>query len=173
MCSEDSLRIETQKTLSVKSNVAILIMQGFSLQTEYAANERTGYWIETTFHREEHSTFNAPLKETNFLLGINRYKIFKNPIGTKTHNGIYWGPYLKFRQGVCCLSKEIDYSAAFLGLQAGIQSVSKQNIIFTIGTGYGIGYFIKKAELTYSTFFERYHLPILDFRASVSVGYLF
>jgi hypothetical protein len=89
---QDTLKIEKQKTVSVKSNVAILLMQGFSLQTEYIANEKTGCWIETTFHKEEHSVFNVPLKETNFLLGVNRYKTFKNPIGTKTHNGIYWGP---------------------------------------------------------------------------------
>jgi hypothetical protein len=171
--ASDTLKIEKQKTLSVKSNMAILLMRGFSLQTEYVLNKRVGIWSEVAYHREEQSPFNAPLKETNFLAGTNFYKPFKNPIGTQVHNGMYWGPYLKYRQGYYCVKTEPGYSAMFLGLQGGIQSVSKQNIIFTMGMGYGVGLFFKQRELTYSTFFERYHLPLLDFRATISLGYMF
>ena|ERR1035437_266461 len=171
--AEDTLKIEKQRILSVKSNMAILLLCGFNLQAEYIVSKRIGWWAETAYHREEHSMLNSPLKETNFILGINCYTPFKNPINTKTHNGTYWGPYLKYRQGYYCADTEIDYTALFMGIQGGIQSISKQNIIFNIGMGYGIGYFMKRKELMYSTFFERYHLPLLDFRANVSFGYMF
>jgi len=171
--ADDTLKIEKQRILSVKSNMAVLLLRGFSLQTEYIANNRIGLWAEATFHKEEHSMLNSPLKETNFLLGINRYTPFKNPTVTKTHNGTYWGPYLKYRQGYYCADTEIDYTALFMGVQGGIQSISKQNIIFNMGMGYGVGCFIKRKDLMYSTFFERYHLPLLDFRANVSFGYMF
>lgn len=171
--ADDTLKVEKQRILSVKSNAAILLLQGFSIQVEYIANKRIGLWTETTYHYEEHSMLNSALKETNFLLGVNRYTPFKNPINIKTHNGTYLGPYLKYRQGYYCLDKETDYSALFIGIQGGIQSVSKQNIIFNMGMGYGVGYFIKRKELMYPTFFDRYHLPLLDFRANISFGYMF
>jgi hypothetical protein len=171
--ASDTLRIEKQKTLSIKSNMTILLMRGFSLQAEYVLNKRVGIWSEIAYHREEESFFNTPLKETNFLAGTNVYKPFKNPIGTQVHNGIYFGPYIKYKQGYYCIEKEPGYSAVFLGLQGGIQSVSKQNVVFTMGMGYGVGCFLKRQELAYSTFFEKYHLPLLDFRATISFGYMF
>jgi hypothetical protein len=171
--ASDTLKLEKKRIVSVKSNMAVLLLSGFSLQTEYIADQHKGYWIEAVHHREEQSVFNCPLKETNILLGINYYKPFKNPINTKVHNGAYLGPYLKYRQGYYCLEKEINYSAVLIGIQGGIQSVSKQNIIFTMGMGCGIGYFIKQADLTYSSLFSRYHLPLLDFRATISLGYMF
>src|ERR1700758_5571740 len=84
MLAEDTLKVEKQKLLSVKSNMAVLLLQGFSLQTEFVLNKRTGAWAEATHHFEEHSMYNCALKETNFLAGINFYKLFKNPEGTKT-----------------------------------------------------------------------------------------
>ena len=171
--ASDTLAVEKRKILSVKSNMAILLLQGFSLQTEFVINKRTGLWAETAHHCEEHSAFNSALKETNFLIGLNHYSLFKSTENVKPQNGTYFGPYLKYRQGYYCGANESEYASMFIGMQAGIQSISKQNIVFNMGIGYGVGYFIKKAELTYSSFFERYHLPLLDFRATIAIGYMF
>src|SRR4051812_26422139 len=93
-CAGDTLTIEKRKILSVKTNMAILLLQGFSLQTEFIVNKRTGLWTEAAHHREDHSAFNSALRETNFLLGLNHYSLFKNA-NTKAHNGTYLGPYVK------------------------------------------------------------------------------
>jgi hypothetical protein len=42
-----------------------------------------------------------------------------------------------------------------------------------MGLGFGAGCFIKKQDLMYVTLFERYHLPLLDFRANICLGYMF
>jgi hypothetical protein len=173
MSATDTLKIEKPKTFSIKTNLAVLLMRGFSLQAEYILNKRTGLWIETTHHVEEHSFYNTPLKETNFIAGINRYKLSKNSEGARTHCGTYFGPYLKYKNGYYCGDKELNYSSLFLGIQAGIQTVFRENILFNMGMGYGAGYFLKRQELSYSTFFDKYNLPIMDFRATVSLGYMF
>ena len=171
--ADDTLKTERPKILSVKSNLAVLVFKGFSLQAEYIASKRIGLWVESSYHKENGSLLNCPVREINFLTGVNHYIPFKAAMKNKIHNGIYAGPYLKYKQGYYRNDNATDYNALFVGLQGGIQSVSRQNIIFTMGMGFGMGYFIQKKELLYSTFYDRFHIPPLDFRATVSLGYMF
>lgn len=168
--AEDSLNVG-KKMLTIKTNLALIVMNGFGLQAEYVLNKRTGLWGEMTMHSEEHSMFNESLSEKGCLLGVNRYFLFRN--STETHCGTYFGPYLKYRQGYYCGEKETSYSALLAGIQAGIQTVTHRHLVFTFGMGSGIGRVIKKSELKYSSFFERYNLPLLDFRATIAIGYMF
>ncbi|MGZ3862440.1 MAG: hypothetical protein ACXVPN_03010 [Bacteroidia bacterium] len=169
----DTLKIEKTKTIAVKTNLAVLLMRGFSIQTEFVLNKKTGFWAEATYHCEDHSMYNVALKEAGILAGLNCYNLFRSYEGTKTHNGMYVGPYIKFKHGYYYIKEEPDYSALFLGIQAGMQTLLKENFIFGMGMGCGAGYFTRKQELPFVSLFDRYDLPVMDFRANICIGYLF
>ncbi len=169
----DTLKLEKPKKFSVKSNMAALLFRGYNLQVEYIATKHIGLWIETARHCEKQSMLNSSIRETNFIAGINYYGVYKNADVSKIHNGPYIGPYFKYKKGSYNENKNTDYIAIISGMQGGIQSALKHNIIFNMGMAFGLGYFTKRKELEYSTFYDKYKMPLLDFRANISFGYMF
>lgn len=171
--ASDTLKLEKPKMFSVKTNLALLIMRGFSIESEFVLTNRIGLWTEISRHCETHSVYNVPLKEAAILAGLNCYNLFKGSQMLQPHNGMFAGPYLKFINGYYDIKEDPRYAALFLGMQAGIQTVFKNNFIFSMGMGLGAGYFTIKKEIPFTSLFERYRLPIMDFRGNVCLGYLF
>jgi hypothetical protein len=147
------------------------VFRGIDLQAEYLLSPRQGIWVEGASHRQAFSELNSSVYERNILMGWNCYKLFKN--SARPHNGVYAGPYLKYRQGYFSNDRQADYKAVYAGLQSGIQSITKDNLVFCMGMGLGIGQFLYRNELTFHTFYDYYQLPFLDFRATIALGYLF
>ncbi|MGZ3867223.1 MAG: hypothetical protein ACXVC6_00940 [Bacteroidia bacterium] len=169
----DTLKVEKPKIVSLKTNLALLLMRGFSFESEFVLSKRIGLWTEISRHREAHSVYNVALKETAILTGINCYSLFKGLQVPQAHNGMYVGPYLKFKHGYYDVKEDRNYAALFLGMQAGMQTVFKNNITFSMGMGVGVGYFTVKKEIPFTSLFERYRLPTMDFRGNVCLGYMF